>query len=785
MKLNSILICLFLTLGLQAQQIKVVGTVKEAGSQQPVPYAAVALKSSSDQTVLTGATTDDNGHFELMSPSSEILVEITFMGFKTKTIKNISVKNNNIDLGIILLEEDAQQLDEVVVEGEVSQTVFKLDKRVFNIGKDLSNTGVGALDVLSNVPSVNVSIEGTISLRGSSGVEILINGKPSVLASEEGNALGTITSDMIESIEVITNPSAKYNAEGTSGIINIILKKDDRQGTNGSVTLNTGIPNNHSLGLSINRRSEKFNLFSQLGVGRRTRPRETEMESVDTSSNSVVTSKGDGDKNETFVNFTLGTDYIINDNNMITLSGNYAFEKEDENYSTLFNTYENDELTSTYDRRENVTADNPKYQFEFNYNKDFDRDEDQKLIFSALGNFFGKDQSSQFDNLYSFGTIEDTQQQTTTDFKESEYTFKLDYTHPINDIHSIETGAQYILDDVSNDYAISNLENGEFVIDEDLSNVFNFTQNVLAFYGTYAYEKEKWGVKLGARIENTHVNTLLENTNEENTKDYTNLFPSAHTSYKFSDNVSLQAGYSKRIYRPRLWDLNPFLNIQNQYSLRSGNPNLNPEYTDSYEITNIYKIGKLSLNIGAYFRHTDDVIERIVTYEGNVSTSMPANIGTNDAFGAELNAKYVPTKWLTLSLDGNYNSYSRKGTYNTQVFDFDADQYTTKLQTKLKLPADVDLEFSGNYNSSYETIQGEQSGTWFMDAGLRKKIFKGKAIANLSVRDVFASRIQETYTYQTDFYQRNWSKRGRFVTFGISFGFGKGEAMEFSSGKRH
>src|SRR5690606_21265311 len=195
-----------------------------------------------------------------------------FIGFKTRTFEQFAIKNGIIDMGTVVLSEDAQQLNEVVVEGEVSTTEFKLDRRVFNVGKDISSTGMSALEVLNNVPSVNVNIEGQISLRGSQGVRVLINGKPSILTSGEGNALGTITADMIERVEVITNPSAKYEAEGTSGIINIVLKKEEREGLNGSISLNGGSPKNYSVGVSLNRRTEKFNLFAQLGGGFRELP---------------------------------------------------------------------------------------------------------------------------------------------------------------------------------------------------------------------------------------------------------------------------------------------------------------------------------------------------------------------------------------------------------------------------------------------------------------------------------------------------------------------------------
>ena len=225
------------------------------------------------------------------------------------------------------------------MQAERSTTEFQLDKRVFNVGQDLSSTGASALDVLNNVPSVTVNIEGQILLRGTGGVQILINGKPSVLTSDGGNALGTITADMIESIEVMTNPSAKYNAEGTSGIINIVLKKEEKKGVNGSVSLNTGVPNNHSLGFSLNKRTEKFNLFSQIGVGKRTMPEDFETINRNTNTGDEVLSVGDVEKNEKFFNLILGTDYYFNDRNVITVSGNYAFEGEEENSRDDFSTY--------------------------------------------------------------------------------------------------------------------------------------------------------------------------------------------------------------------------------------------------------------------------------------------------------------------------------------------------------------------------------------------------------------------------------------------------------------
>ena len=778
--------CSFLLYGPVAMaQVTIKGTVVEESSGQPIAYATVMVGDNETKKPLDGTTTMDDGSFSLETDATDYYIEVSFLGFRTKTFGPPPTQGKTIDLGKVALSEDAEQLQEVVVQGEVSRTEFKLDKRVFNVGKDLSTTGASALEVLNNVPSVNVNIEGRISLRGSQGVQILINGKPSIIASDEGNALGTITADMIEKIEVMTNPSAKYDAEGTSGIINIVLKKEERKGLNGSISVNTGAPDSHSVGVSLNRRTENFNLFTQLGVGLRDMPNDLETRNVDLINNTTILSNGTEYRNETYYNFVLGTDYHINDNNVLTLSGNFAMEMEDQPSNTSFVALDsNNAISSEWERTEVTDAKNPKFQYELQYKKDFENHEDHTLLFSGLGNFFGKDQSSEFLNTTISGDDNDSRQQTRTDFKEAIFTFKLDYTNPITDELTLETGAQYVMNDVSNDYEVNNFTNGAFVNDPGLTNIFEFDQKVLGLYGTGSYEGKKWGIKGGLRLEQTDQNTLLVTTSSANEQNYGNFFPSLHSSYKFSDKVSLQAGYSKRIYRPRMWDLNPFFNIRNNYSVRQGNPDLQPEFTDSYEITSIYILGPASINFGVYHRYTTDVIERITTFENNVSTTKPENIGTNRATGIEFNAKYSPAKWLTLNGDFNYNQFKRDGNFESTVFDFSNDQWTSKLMSKIKLPSDFDLEMTGNYQSSYQTVQSDVSDMLFMDLGLRKNIMKGKAVLNLSVRDLFASRVDESQIAQASYEVYNRRQRGTFVALGFSYGFGKGEAMQYSGQRR-
>ncbi|MEQ8423047.1 MAG: outer membrane beta-barrel family protein [Arenibacter algicola] len=778
--------CSFLLYGPVAMaQVTIKGTVVEESSGQPIAYATVMVGDNETKKPLDGTTTMDDGSFSLETDATDYYIEVSFLGFRTKTFGPPPTQGKTIDLGKVALSEDAEQLQEVVVQGEVSRTEFKLDKRVFNVGKDLSTTGASALEVLNNVPSVNVNIEGRISLRGSQGVQILINGKPSIIASDEGNALGTITADMIEKIEVMTNPSAKYDAEGTSGIINIVLKKEERKGLNGSISVNTGAPDSHSVGVSLNRRTENFNLFTQLGVGLRDMPNDLETRNVDLINNTTILSNGTEYRNETYYNFVLGTDYHINDNNVLTLSGNFAMEMEDQPSNTSFVALDsNNAISSEWERTEVTDAKNPKFQYELQYKKDFENHEDHTLLFSGLGNFFGKDQSSEFLNTTISGDDNDSRQQTRTDFKEAIFTFKLDYTNPITDELTLETGAQYVMNDVSNDYEVNNFTNGAFVNDPGLTNIFEFDQKVLGLYGTGSYEGKKWGIKGGLRLEQTDQNTLLVTTSSANEQNYGNFFPSLHSSYKFSDKVSIQAGYSKRIYRPRMWDLNPFFNIRNNYSVRQGNPDLQPEFTDSYEITSIYILGPASINFGVYHRYTTDVIERITTFENNVSTTKPENIGTNRATGIEFNAKYSPAKWLTLNGDFNYNQFKRDGNFESTVFDFSNDQWTSKLMSKIKLPSDFDLEMTGNYQSSYQTVQSDVSDMLFMDLGLRKNIMKGKAVLNLSVRDLFASRVDESQIAQASYEVYNRRQRGTFVALGFSYGFGKGEAMQYSGQRR-
>lgn len=769
----------------QEQVVNITGHIVDQASKDPIPFATINLLDKETKQSITGTTTDENGDFSLKTNTPDFYLEISFIGYEKIKLDDLNIEQNEVNIGTISLTAITTALDEVEIRAEKSNVEFKLDKRVFNVGKDISSTGMGALEVLNNVPSVSVSIEGIVSLRGKTGVQILIDGKPSILADDPLNSLGTITADMIDRIEVITNPSAKYDAEGTAGILNIVLKKEEKKGLNGSISLNAGIPDNQSIGLSLNRRTEKFNLFTQLGVGYRSLPNMSKNSNQDLINNTSVNSEGTAYRNETFYNIILGADYYIDPLNVITLSGNYAYEVEDQPSQTNFSFYDStNTLESQWQRTETTDATNPKWQYELQYQREFEDNEGHTLLISAQGSFFGKDQASEFDVVPVLGPDNYNNQQTETEFQQADYIFKLDYSKPFSEKVNMELGAQYVINDVGNDFTVRDLIDDEWITNLDLTNNFEYDQKVLGFYGSGSYEGEVWGVKAGLRIESTNLTTLLTTTDEKNSQNYTDFFPSAHASYKVSNSVSLQGGYSRRIFRPRLWDLNPFFNIRNNYNIRKGNPNLQPEYTDSFEISSIFAFNRFSFNLSVYNLYTTDMVERVTFFEDNVSITTPENVGTSNTTGLELNFKYSPAKWLTFNGDFNYGYFVRNGEFEGQSFDFNGDKWSSRLTGNFNLPANFELELTGTHQSDFPTVQGEVSAVTFANLGLRKKIAKGKVVIDLSITDVFETRIAEVVIAQPDYYLYTYNTRGRFFALGLSYGFGKGEAMTYTGRRR-
>lgn len=778
--LSSLLITL--TTHSQKGFTTVSGFVLDSISKAPLENTTVLVRDVFSNEIIAGISSNRQGFFEIYTDRQDFILEIKLIGYEDKIFSELNKKSVNIDLGYIYLKEQINILKEVEVRAEKSTTEFRLDKRVFNVGKDLSSTGASAYEVLENVPSVTVSIEGEVSLRGNSGVQILINGKPSVLADQSGNALGTITADMIEKVEVITNPSAKYEAEGTAGIINIVIKKEEREGLNGSFTLNYGSPLNNSAGLSMNRRTEKFNIFSQLGYGYRKLPSMFRNSNYSLTTKDLLKTKGTDYRNEEYYNLILGTDYYINKQNVITLSGFYAFEDENQPSNTNVKIFQNvTELISEWDRNETTVAGNPKYQYELIYKRDFLDNEDHTLIFSATGNLFTKEQSSNFENKTVIGSSTFNDQKTKTDFGRISHTVKLDYVKPFYNKWEIEMGAQFTDNDLSNDFEVQDLQAGIWVPNQGLTNVFDFRQKVFGLYGTGSFESDKWGIKLGLRREHTTTQTNLVNSNLSNKRNFSDLFPTLHSSFKLIKKLSLQLGYSRRIYRPSLWQLNPFINIRNNFNISAGNPDLRPEYSDSYELAAIYNTSGLSINCGIYQLNTTEKITYVTSFENNISKRSPENLGTSNANGIEINGKFDVSKIIVMTSDFNLNRFNRRGIWGSQNFNFNGTRWSSEFRSKIKFPKDLDIELTLNYLSEYRTVDGERGPSRNINFGVRKKIVDGRGVINLMVRDIFGTRVSESRAIRSNFVVNNWSTSGTFFSLGFSYGFGKGEAMEYQS----
>ncbi len=774
----------FITLSTQSQKVftTVSGLVLDSISKSPLENATVIVRDVFSNEIISGISSNQEGSFKIYTDTQDFILEIKLIGYEDKIFNELDKKSININLGAIYLKEQINILNEVEVRADKSTTEFRLDKRVFNVGKDLSSTGASAYEVLENVPSVTVTIEGEVSLRGNSGVQILINGKPSVLADQSGNALGTITADMIERVEVITNPSAKYEAEGTAGIINIVIKKEQREGMNGSFTLNSGSPLNNSAGLSINRRTEKINVFSQFGYGYRKLPSMFKNSNYNLTTKDLLKTKGTNYRNEEYYNLILGTDYYINNQNVITLSGYYAFEDENQPSNTNVKIFQNvTELISEWDRNETTVAGNPKYQYELIYKRDFLDNEDHTLIFSATGNLFTKEQSSNFENKTVIGSSTFNDQKTKTDFGRISHTVKLDYVKPFYDKWEIEMGAQFTDNDLSNDFEVQDLQQGIWLSNQGLTNVFDFRQKVFGLYGTGSFESDKWGVKLGLRREHTNTETNLVNSNLLNSRNFADLFPTFHSSFKLIKKLSLQLGYSRRIYRPSLWQLNPFINIRNNFNISAGNPDLRPEYSDSYELAAIYNTSGLSINCSIYQLNTTEKITYVTTLQNNISERSPENLGTSNANGIEINGKFDGIKKIVITSDFNLNRFNRRGIWGTQNFNFNGTRWSSELRSKIKFPKDLDVEATLNYLSGYSTVDGERGPSRNINFGVRKKIADGRGVINLMVRDIFGTRVSESRAIRSNFIVNNWATSGTFFSLGFSYGFGKGEAMEYQS----
>ncbi|MDF1672045.1 MAG: outer membrane beta-barrel family protein [Vicingaceae bacterium] len=744
-------------------------------NKEALPYVAVAVFSAKDSSYVKGAATEMNGKFSIQLPSGKYYAKISFLSFKDKTMPNIIVTDSDVDLSKIQLEPSVKNLEEFQVVEEKALMELDLDKRVYNVDKDVTNQGADAAEVLDNVPSVAVDVDGNVSLRGSENVRILINGKPSgMVGISTSEALKQLQGNQIEKIEVITNPSSRYDAEGEVGIINIVLKKDKREGINGSVNANFGYPNNYGGGFNITIKRKKFSVFTGYGVtfrdspGSNTSSQNFTYPDTSFSYNSVS-------KTERFSfdnNFRLGTEIFVNDYNTITISGNTSFGDGDNTTDLTYSDFnELDVATQTVNRNEEEDKDRLSYDVNFNYRKTFKK-KDRLFTIDFSHSDRTDNENSIITQTNDVVVAENLEQRVFNNEGGQNYVFQTDYIHPIKK-GKLETGLKQTIRKIDDDYAVEqfNSSNSEWEFIPGFVNFVLFEENVSAAYIMYGNKMKKFSYQLGVRAEFTELKTELVTTKEINNRDYFNFFPTTHLNYEIKKGTSFQLSYSRRIQRPRHWWLLPFFSFTDSRSNFSGNPNLNPEFTDSYEVGHLKNWDKASLLASVYYRYTTNNITRITTSDSTgITQRKPINLGVKDAYGVEFSGSYDLKKWW--SLRGSFNFYREiiEGEYLDVQYGSDAYVWTTRLNSKWNIKKKVNLQASFNFRAPQQSPQGETLARYSLDTGFSFDILKGNGTVTFNVKDVFNSRRRRSVSYGENFTsesERQW--RSRYFRINIAY----------------
>lgn len=772
-----ILLLITISTNISIAQTIIKGLIIDEITGDPLEFATISVYQSKDNSLIGGGTSDFDGNFEIEVTPALLTVEFSFLSYGSTKIENLDALSSSIiELGTIKLAPDVQIMDEIEVVGQKSRIQMGLDKRVFNVDADLARTGGTVTELLDNIPSVSVDVEGNVSLRGSQGVTILIDGKPSgLIGLGDAQGLQLLQSNMIESIEIITNPSARYDASGSAGIINIILKKDRQKGINAALDLNAGIPANNGAALNLNYRTSTLNLFANGGFSRRKRLGNGFSTQNFIFPDLVYTTERSNqrDRGGLNANFQFGSDWYINSKN--TLTGSFLYRKgDDDNYSEVNyrDFYSGGELFSESQRIDNEKEDESTTEFNINYKRTFDK-KDKVLTFDVQYQNNSEVENSAIEEVTSLQdgaayTGDPLLQRSLNDERETRLLLQLDYVNPIGEEGKFEAGFRSTIRDLFNDYLVEEFQDNWFSL-EGLSNNFEYNEDIHAVYTSYGNKYGKFSLQTGMRLEYSNIKTRLIAINDINDRNYLNFFPSVFLTYEATPQGSFQISYSRRIRRPRFWDLNPFFSFSDDRNIRSGNPNLNPEFTNSFELSHIQYGNLLTLTSALYVRATEGVIERITSVEDDgISYSRPENMSSSQDMGAEFTLSGEFRKWLNLS--GNINLFRQVINGGDFGEDFNTDNFswTGRFNARMKLWNKLNWQIMFNYRGAIDRPQGRSKAIAYFDTGLGMDVFKNKATINLNIRDVFNSR---RYQYETFLDNYNSSGYFRWGVTTITLGF--------------
>ena len=735
-------------------QHKITGKVLDKDTNQPLEYATVVLKNETTGTV-TGGITTENGDFSIKAKKGVYEISIEFLGFEPVVFKSKTVSSDT-NLGTISLITDSNNLDAVEIIAEKSTVEIRLDKKIYNVGKDMTVKGGTAADVLANVPSVTVDIEGAVSLRGNENVRILINGKPSTFASG-ADALKQLPADAIQKVEVITSPSARYDAEGTAGILNIVLRKGKALGFNGSFTLNTGIPTNFGASTNLNYRTNKVNYFTTIGYNYSDSPGNAYFENEYLQNNSSGRFQIENrtyDRERKNFNSRFGIEYFFTDN--ASLMGSILYRDSDRTTDTgiRMSTQDINHNEEAYKKRSELEDESDKQvEFNLNFTQKF-KTSGHKLTFDFKYEDSNDDELATITGRQTFPSIvNDTIEKTSNLEDQKRYLIQGDYVLPIGENAQFEAGFRSNMSNQETDYVLRRETDpvaspGEFEIDQDVSNLFIYDEHVHALYSQYGNKFGKFSALLGLRMEISDITVKVHGTDLDAKKNYTELFPTLNLAYELNEDETLTLGYNRRVRRPRSWFINPFPSRASENNIFQGNPDLDPAYSNGVDLGYLKKWDKLTFNTSVYYNYSTDVFQFIREADAidpTITRTTPRNISSEDRFGLEFSLNYSPFKWW--KLNSNFNFFRITSDGKNVVPDSETNSWSTRLNSRVKLPAKIDWQTTFNYRGPRDDFQSTRKGIASVNLAFSKDILKDNGTLSLNVSDLFNSRKRISDTF--------------------------------------
>lgn len=743
------------------QKINLSGKVIDQETNQPLEYATITLKNARRPDFLQGGITDAEGNFSFEIFPGKYTIITEYISFESN-IKENQILRESTDLGTIALGISVDALDEVELVGERTEVEIRLDKRVYNVGRDITVRGGSVSDVMDNIPSVSVDVEGNISLRGNDNVRILINGKPSGLVGLSGpDALRQLPAESIEKVEVITSPSARYEAAGTAGILNIILKREELAGFNGNFIANAGTPTTFGGSASLNWRTKKLNVFTT-----------TSYNDAQSLGGGVFESEYfNGDDPSSFTNenrdysrlrkrffVNLGAEYFFDENTSLTISGFLRQSDNESNNTTIIEDLDNNgNILNTLGRYQDEIEDDNSKQFTANFTKKFNEDGHELVI------EFQSEESSEDESDFARNTnVND--QTSATEERQKRTLVQLDYVLPIDKETQFEAGYRGDFSEQNTDYQVFDVVNQQNVPNLNLTNFLNFTQNINAAYTQYGKKIDQFSYLLGMRMEHTQIIIDQQTSNEFKEKKYTNWFPTVNLSYEFSEKENVTLGYSRRIRRPRSWSLNPFQSLTSLTFFRQGNPDLDPSYANTFDLGYVKRWEKLTFNGSIYYAKATQVITRITEETGDIVRvsddpiiDVPAlratsiNLAENIRTGTEFTLTYSPKRQVRVS--GNFNIFNSNtlGTYQGTVLDAEIVSWFARINASFPLPGGLTTQLRAFYRGPRATAQTETQGVFSMSGAINKNLFKKKATLSFRASDIFNTSRRKSITQTPSF----------------------------------